>query len=265
MDLGLRGKTIIVTGGGSNIGRGIVLAFAREGANVVNAEIDERQGQKVIDQANTLGGQTILIKTDVTNWDSVQAMVKETLKIFGKIDVLVNNVGGGGGPRKFTEKPREECETEMDLTFWSVFNCTRAVLDHMIERRYGKIVNIGSPSALSGFSGRYSAIYGGAKAAVISLSKTLAWEVGLYGININVVVPGLTTPESSEDVGMESFWRRGLEIYTPEMKQRALKYQPLQRLGRPEDVANMVVFLASDCASYTTGQTISVNGGATMW
>ena len=266
MDLGLGGKTVIVTGGGSNIGRGIVLAFAREGSNIVIAEIDEKQGQKVADEANALGGQAVPIKTDVTNWDSVQEMVKETLDRFGTIDVLVNCVGGRGRPRKFIETPKEECEKEINVTFWSVIHCTKAVLDHMIARRYGKIVNIGSPAGQSGLAGRMAAVYGGLKGAVISLSKALAWELGRYGINVNVVVPGWTIPESPENVAEASVWKQlGTQVFSPELLQRAMQYQPIQRVGKPEDTADMVVFLASDRTSYITGQTISVSGGATMW
>ena len=266
MDLGLEGKTVIVTGGGSNIGRGIVLAFAREGSNVVNAEIDEKQGQKVVDEANSLGGQAILIKTDATNWDSVQAMVKKTLERFGRIDVLVNNVGGATGAGLFVEKPRGECEKDVSLNFWSVVNCIKAVAGHMIERRCGKIVNIGSVSAQSGLAGSNVSLYGGAKGAVISLSKALAWELGGYGITINVVCPGMTLPETLENVGEESVWKKwAWDVYTPEMREMAAKSLPLQRLGSSQDVANMVVFLASDCSSYVTGQTISVSGGQTMW
>jgi NAD(P)-dependent dehydrogenase (short-subunit alcohol dehydrogenase family) len=266
MDLGLAGKTVIVTGGGSNIGRGIVLAFAKEGSNIVNAELDERQGQKVVNEANSLGGQAILAKTDVTDWDSVQAMVKKTLKRFGKIDVLVNNVGGATGASLFVEKPREECEKEISLNFWSVVNCIKAVAGHMIERRYGKIVNIGSVSGQSGLAGSNVSLYGGAKGAVMSLSKALAWELGGYGINVNVVCPGMTLPETLENVGEKSVWKKwAWNVYTPELREAAAKSVPLQRLGSAQDIANMVVFLASDCASYVTGQTISVSGGQTMW
>src|SRR4030043_1082083 len=136
MDLGLAGKTVIVTRGGSNIGRSIFLTFAKEGANVVMAEIDEKQGQKVLGDAKALKpkGRLMLIKTDVTNWDSVQAMVKKTLEEFKKIDVLANVVGWTFD-RLFIEKPREEWEKEIKLNLWSVINCNRAVVDHMIGRR----------------------------------------------------------------------------------------------------------------------------------
>jgi 2-hydroxycyclohexanecarboxyl-CoA dehydrogenase len=261
IDLGLTGKTVIVTGGGSNIGRGIVLTFAREGSNIVNAEIDEKQGQKTVDDANALGGQAIWVKTDVTDWDSVQAMVKKTVERFGKIDVLVNNVGmARQGP--FVEKSREECEKEISLNYWSVINCTRAVVDYMIERRYGKIINISSGAGRVGVAN--TAIYSGTKGAVISFSKALARELGRYGININAVCPGWVVPESPQDVGEGSFWRQGLDSYTPEMLRRIAKASPLGRLGSAQDIANTVVFLASEYASYITGQTISVDGGVTM-
>ncbi len=270
MDLGLAGKTVIVTGGGSNIGRGIVLAFAREGSNIVNAEVDEKQGQRVVDEANALGSQAILVKTDVTDWDSVQVMVNKALERFGRIDVLVNNVGRTWR-RLFIDKPREESEREININYWSVINCIKAVADHMIERKYGKIVSIGSAASQSGIAGRDTAVYAGTKGAVISLSKALAWELGRYGININVVCPGWIVPESSEEVGVGSWWSEwGFDAYSTsprssETLQRATRYWPIRRLGSPEDIANTVVFLASDCASYLTGQTISVSGGLTMW
>lgn len=266
VDLSLEGKTVIVTGGGSNIGRGIVLAFASEGSNIVNAEIDEEQGQKVVDEANSLGGKAVLIKTDVTDWDSVQAMVKTTLERFGQIDVLVNNAGGTPRNRPFVEKPREEWDKEIKLNLWSVINCVRAVVDHMIERGYGKIVSISSASGQSGVGAIDLAVYGGAKGGVIALSRALAWELGRYGINVNTVCPGWIVPESAEHVGQRSFWKQwGYDVYTPEMLQRAMRYWPIRRLGRPEDIADSVLFLASDRASFLTGQTISVSGGFTMW
>lgn len=266
MDLGLEGKTVIVTGGGSNIGRGIVLAFAKEGSNIVNAEVDEEQGQKVVDEANSLGGKAILVKTDVTDWDSAQAMVKETLERFGKVDVLVNNAGGTPSSRPFIEKPREEWDKEINLNYWSVINCVRAVVDHMIERKGGKIVSIASGSGQIGAGAVNLAVYGGTKGGVIALSRALAWELGRYGINVNVVSPGWIVPHTSEHVGQKSFWKQwGYDFFTPDVLQRAMKYWPIRRLGRPEDIADSVLFLASDRASFLTGQTISVSGGLAMW
>jgi len=262
MDLNLADKTVIVTGGGSNIGRGIVLAFAKEKSNVVIADIDEAQGQKVAKEAAALGSEAVVIKTDVTDVNSVKAMVERTLTQFGKIDVLVNNVGWTID-RLFIEKPREEWQKEVNINFWGVINCTRAVLDHMIERKYGKIISIGSDA---GRMGEYrEAVYAGCKGGVIALSKSLARELGRYNINVNVVCPGVTMPESPEHAGELSMWKGPMgEIFTPEVQEKAAKAYPLRRLGRPQDVANMVVFLASDAASFITGQTISVSGGYTM-
>ena len=267
MDLGLAGKTVIVTGGGSNIGRAILLTFAREGANVVCAEIDEKQGQKSVDEANALGGggRVVLVKTDVTNPDSVQAMVKKALDEFGQIHVL-NNVVGWTFDRLFIEKAREEWEKEVNLNLWSVINCTRAVIDHMIEKKYGKIVSMGSDA---GRIGEFrEAVYGACKGGVIALSKALARELGKYNININVVCPGMTIPESKDEAGELSMFGPsgfGHAIFDfPEMREQLAKTYPLRRLCKSQEVANAVVFLASDAASFITGQTLSVSGGYTM-
>ena len=133
----------------------------------------------------------------------------------------------------------------------------------MTHLKYGKIINIGSDA---GRIGEYrEAIYSGCKSAVIAMSKSLAKELGRHGININTVCPGLTVPESEEHIGKGSMWRSGMmSIFTPEAQQKATKAYPLRRLGKPEDVANLVLFLASDAASFITGQTISVSGGYSM-
>jgi len=270
MELGLTGRTVIVTGGGSNIGRGTVLGFAGEGANIVNAELDAQQGQRVVDEANALGGQAILIQTDVTSWDSVQAMVEGTLQRFGQIDVLVNNVGRTW-PKPFMTKPREETDREISLNYRSVVDCTQAVAGHMIQRGCGRIVNIASVSGQWGFAAYNEAVYGGTKAAVIGLSRALAWELARYGINVNVVCPGWIVPHSPEDVGSGSWWTEwGFDAYTTdprssEVLQKGMRYWPIRRMGRPQDIADTVLFLSSDRASFLTGQTISVSGGLTMW
>ena len=266
MDLGLAGKTVIVTGGGSNIGRAIFLTFVNEGANVVNADLDEKQGQSVVDEAKAVGstGRTLLVKTDVTDWDSVQAMVRKTLEEFGQIDVLVNNVGWTSPQAPFVEKQRSDWEKELSLVFWSGVNCTRAVADHMIERKQGAIINISSGAGRVGEP--KTAVYSGAKGAVIALTKALARELGRYGIRVNVVCPGVIVPESQETVGEMSAWTEsGINLFnSPEMQQRFKKVCPLGRVGKAQDIADMVAVLASDRASYIAGQTISIDGGMTM-
>jgi len=263
MELGLAGKTVIVTGGSSNIGRGIVLAFAREGSDIVIADIDEVQAQKTAELARKQGGKVAVVETDVTNPQQCQAMARRTLDEFGRLDILVN-CAGWVYDRLFIDKPREEWVREVNINYWGVVNCVRAVIDHMITQSSGKIISIASDA---GKVGEYrEAVYAGAKGAVIALSKSLAREVGRYGINVNVVCPGTIVPAGAEEMGVESMWRSGglFDKMTAEVKEKMAKAYPLRRLGKAEDVANAVVFLASDAASWITGQAISVDGGYTM-
>jgi 2-hydroxycyclohexanecarboxyl-CoA dehydrogenase len=264
MDLNLGGKSVIVTGGGSNIGRAITLAFAREGSHVTIAEIDEGQGAKVADEATRAGAASATaVRTDVTKWDSVQAMVKDVEARRGRVDVLVNNVGWTMD-RLFVEKTREEWEKEIQLNLWGMINCTRAVLDGMIARKGGAVVSLGSDA---GRMGEFrEGVYAACKAGVIALSKTLAREVGRHGIRLNVVCPGMTIPASDEEISGRSMWAAEVnrQWRTEEMQARIAKAYPLRRVGKPEDVAGAVVFLASDAAGFVTGQTLSVSGGYTM-
>lgn len=261
MELGLAGKTVIVTGGGSNIGRTISLAFAGEGSNVVIAEIDEAQGQKVAEEAKGLGGQTMTIKTDVTKLADVQSMVKKTLDEFKKIDALVNNVGWDI-PQLFTKTTEDFWDKVISLNYRSDLNCIKEVLPYMIEQKSGAIVSIGSDA---GRVGEFrEAVYSGCKAGVIALSKAIAREVGRYGIRLNVVCPGVVVP-APEEIGERSMWKgETAKIFTPEVQEKAAASYALRRLGKAQDVANAVVFLASDAANYITGQTLSVSGGYSM-
>jgi 2-hydroxycyclohexanecarboxyl-CoA dehydrogenase len=262
MDLGLEGKTVIVTGGASNIGRGICLAFARERVNLVIADVDEAQARKTAAKAEEFGARALAVRTDVSDPDQVESMVQAALGRTGAIDVLVNNVGWTID-RLFVDKPRAEWEREIQLNLWSVIHCTRAVLEPMIAQKHGAVVSLGSDA---GRMGEYrEGVYAACKAGVIALSKTLAREVGRHGIRLNVVCPGTTMPDSGEEFGASSMWAGELgEWNTPQMRERIAKAYPLRRVGRPTDVANAVVFLASEAASFITGQTLSVSGGYTM-
>jgi 2-hydroxycyclohexanecarboxyl-CoA dehydrogenase len=264
MELNLAGKSVIVTGGGSNIGRAISLAFARERVHLSIAEIDEGQGARTAAEGERQGAASAqVIQADVTKWDSVRAMVKAVEARHGKVDVLVNNVGWTYD-RLFIEKTREEWEKEVQINLWGTINCTRAVLDGMIAQKTGAIVSMGSDA---GRMGEFrEAVYGACKAGIIALSKSLAREVGRHGIRLNVVCPGLTVPASDEEVGRLSMWTQEANRAwtTPDMKARIAKAYPLRRVGAPEDVAPAVVFLASDAARFITGQALSVSGGYTM-
>ena len=264
MELNLADRSVIVTGGGSNIGRAISLAFSRERVHLTIAEIDEGQGKKVAAEATHAGAASAtVVPTDVTQWESVQAMVRAVDERHGRVDVLVNNVGWTHD-RLFVEKTREEWEKEIQINLWGMINCTRAVLDGMIARQSGAIVSLGSDA---GRIGEFrEAVYGACKAGIMALSKSLAREVGRHGIRLNVVCPGMTIPDSDEEIGGLSMWASETNRAwgTPEMRARIAKVYPLRRTGRAEDVAGAVVFLASDAASFITGQTLSVSGGYTM-
>jgi 2-hydroxycyclohexanecarboxyl-CoA dehydrogenase len=258
MELGLHDRGVVVTGGASNIGRAIVHGFAREGARVLIADLDEPRAARTAAESP---GRVEVCATDVTSWESTTAMATAAVERLGAIDVLVN-CAGWTVDRLFVEKPREEWEKEIAVDMWGFINCTRAVLDHMIERRQGRIVSISSDA---GRIGEWrEAVYSGAKAGVIAMTKAIAKEVGRHGITLNVVCPGFV-PGARETSGEASMWAgdQGAK-FTPEVLEKVARSYPLRRLGAPEDVAPAVLFLASDQASYITGQTLSVNGGYSM-
>jgi 2-hydroxycyclohexanecarboxyl-CoA dehydrogenase len=181
----------------------------------------------------------------------------------GAIDVLVNNAGWVID-RLFVEKPRSEWEKEIQVNLWGMINCTRAVLDGMISRSRGAVVSIASDA---GRIGEYrEGVYGACKAGVIALSKTLARENGRHNVRFNVVCPGTTLPSPDEDVSPNSLWATDeMKVWLEDdMRSRIAKAYPLRRLGTPADIAPAVLFLASDAASFVTGQTLSVSGGYSM-
>lgn len=258
MDLNLRDRSVVVTGGASNIGLGIVRAFAAEGARVYIADLDAAHAESV---AASIGDPVSVIPTDVGDPESTARMAAHVLERDGRIDVLVN-AAGWTVDRLFLEKPREEWEREIQVELWGVINCIRAVLEPMVAAQSGRIVSIGSDA---GRIGEWrEAVHSATKAGVIALSKAIAREVGKHGITLNVVCPGFT-PGQPETSGPGSIWSgaQGAQ-FTPEILAKAAKAYPLRRLGTPEDVADAVLFLASDRASYITGQTLSVSGGYTM-
>lgn len=263
MELGLAGKTVIITGGGGNIGCAIAHAFANEGSNIVIAELDPEQGRRVADEIAIRNPDVnaIVAATDVTAPDSVSAMVEAAIAQFGSVDVLVNNAGWTID-RLFLEKPRAEWEREVQVNLWGAINCIQAVLPAMIEKQRGSIVCLSSDA---GRMGEYrEAVYSACKAGVIALSKSIARETGRYGLRLNCVCPGLVVPPDDEPVGETSMWREMRGIFTPEARDRAARAYPLRRLAQAGEIANAVVFLASDAASFITGQTLSVSGGYTM-
>ena len=264
MELGLKGKNVVVTGGGNNIGRAITLAFAAEGCNLAIAELNREAGEAVAAEVAAMGsGATAtVIDADVTNRASIDAMVADAIARLGSVDVLVNNVGWTVD-RLFMDKSRAEHVKEVDVNLWGAINCIHSVLPHMIERQSGAVVSISSDA---GRMGEYrEAVYSACKAGVIALSKSLARETGRYGLRFNMVCPGLVVPPQSEVASSDSMWAQGMEeLFTDEVLERVKRAYPLRRMGTAQEVANAVVFLASDAASFITGQTLSVSGGYTM-
>lgn len=253
MDLKLKNKVAIVTGaGGGGFGTGICLELAREGACVVASDIDRSWADRVADQIRAMGAKSISTYADVSKLEDCGGMVRKTVAEFGKVDILVT-VPAWVVWKMFVDYTPEECRKTVDVTFWGVVNAVRAVLDPMIKQKAGSIVCIGSDAGRVGE--RFQVMYGASKAAIMNFAKGLAKELGPdYGVRINVVNAGMSKTASVLASG----------FLTPEREASMVKRYPLRRLGETQDVVDAVVFLASDRASFITGQTLSVSGGVTM-
>jgi len=266
MDLGLSGKTAIVTGGASTIGKAIAEGLLAEGANVVIADIDTDQGERVAaEMAATGPGGVLFTHTDVGNREQVEQMTAAALDQFGQIDILINNAGWTNNDL-FINKSFEDFEKEVAINLWGPIYAIKAAAPSMIERKYGKIITIGSDA---GRVGEYNeAVYGACKGGCITLSKALAREFGKHGINVNVVCPGLTLPEDPSDAGPNSLWfhdsHQSRIFQNEETLNKVVRRYPLRRVGVPSDIVPIVLMLSSDLTSYVTGQTISVSGGYAM-
>jgi 2-hydroxycyclohexanecarboxyl-CoA dehydrogenase len=248
------GKVALVTGGARGIGRAIVQAFAEAGADVALADIRQEDAEATAREIREATGRRLLaVPMDVTALESVQRGCERVLREFGQIDVLVNNAGWDRIV-PFLQTTPELWEKIIAINYRGVIHTCYTVLPHMVARRQGSIVNISSDAARVGSLGE--AVYAGAKAAVIAFSKTLAREHARDQIRVNVVCPGPTETPLVEEMQQEEFARKILGAMAG--------YISLKRLGRPEDVAPVVVFLASEAARYITGQVISVSGGLTM-
>jgi len=238
----------VVTGAGRGIGQAIAETISSRGATVIAADLDESSARAV---ADGLKGDATAMPVDVTDKGSVRAMIADTVAAHGRIDVLINNAGWDkAGP--FVESDPDDWQRAVNINLFGVLNTCHETLPHMIEHGRGRIVNIASDAGRVGSSGE--AVYAAAKGGIIAFSKTIARESARYGINVNCVSPGPTDTALFESVteGNENL-RQGL-----------IKAIPFRRLGQPQDLAQAVAFLASDQASYITGQTLSVSGGLTM-
>ena len=250
MDLGLMDKVAIVTGAGSPIGFGkaTALTLAREGCDIIANDINLGDAQQTAAKVGALGRKAIAIKADVTKRNEVNDMVKEVLDKFGRIDILVNNAGAAIARGPFVEQKEEDWDKDIDLNLKGVMYCAKAVLPQMLERKYGKIVNISSGAAKRG--GPNVEAYAASKAGVGGFTKSLALAVAAQGVNVNCIAPGIAV---TNFVGGK---------ISP-LVQVMIDEVPQKRATVPQDIANMVAFLASDVSANITGQMYSVDGGST--
>ncbi|MBI4488124.1 MAG: glucose 1-dehydrogenase [Deltaproteobacteria bacterium] len=250
----LKGKTALVAGGGRGIGRTIVLALAREGAQIAVADVIKENAEAVRDEVKDLGVNALACQVDLTKRPEVEKAVEAVLSHLGQIDILVNSAGWDR-LEPFVESNEETWEKILAINFKSVLHTTKAVLPHMISRGSGKIVNIGSDAGRAGSS--WEAVYSGAKGALIAFSKTIAREVARHKINVNVVCPGLTDTPLLQALRSQS-------PQTEKLIDAIIKATPFRRVAKPEEVAEAVLFFASPASDFITGQTLSVSGGLTM-
>ena len=251
MDLKLTSKIALVTGAGSQTGMGkaIVLTLAREGCDVIVTDIDQEGLEKTAAAVKATGRKVMAIKADVTKKQEIKEMVAAALKEFQKIDILVNAAGAGTLDKPFLEKTEEDWDGDIDLNLKGVLYCTKAILPQMLQRKWGKIVNISS--CASKLSSPTVSTYAAAKTGVIGFTRALAGEVAGAGINVNAVSPGVT---------MTNFLSR----VDPEKLKSYISTIPTGKANTAQDIANMVVFLSSDVSANIVGQNISVDGGMTM-
>ncbi len=244
----LEDRVAIVTGGSQGIGRAISLKLSAEGARVSIADVNEEAGNKTAREIREAGGEAIFVKVDVTSPEDTDRMVKETVDSLGALHILVNNAGITRD-RLLLRMTDEDWQRVLDVNLKGAFNCIRSSVRVMARARYGRIVNIASIVGITGNPGQ--ANYAASKGGLIALTKTVAREFASRGITCNAVAPGFIDTAMTQAM--------------PEKAREELRGRiPLQRLGTPEDVAEGVLFLASDGAGYITGEVLNINGGMSM-
>ena len=245
----LKGKTAVVTGASRGIGRAIAVKLARLGANVVvNYRNSVEAVQEVVKEIEALGAKALAVQCDISSYSDAENMMKKCIEEFGSLDILVNNAGITKDGLLMRMK-EEDFDSVIDINLKGAFNCTRHVSAIMLKQRSGRIINISSVSGLTGNAGQVN--YSSAKAGILGMTKAVAKELASRNVTCNAVAPGYIQTDMTD-------------VLSDKVKDTIMNTIPLKRLGNPEDVANAVAFLASEEASYITGQIINVDGGMVM-
>jgi NAD(P)-dependent dehydrogenase (short-subunit alcohol dehydrogenase family) len=245
------GKVAVVTGGGSGIGRATSVAFAREGAKVVVADVAVTGGEETVQMIKAAGGEALFVKTDVAKDSEVAALVKKTVDTYGRLDCAFNNAGIGGAVALTADASEENWDRIIAINLKAVWLCLKHEIAQMLKQGGGAIVNTASIAGLVGFQG--VSAYVASKHGVNGLTKTAALEYAKQGIRVNSVCPGVIHTPLIEPV------MKG----NPQMMEAMVAMEPVGRLGKPEEIAESVVWLCSDAASFVTGLPMVVDGGAT--
>ncbi|NSW91780.1 MAG: SDR family oxidoreductase [Firmicutes bacterium] len=246
------GKTVVVTGGGQGIGRVICRSFAKEGAKVIIADIDEEAGQENEEYINKNGGEAIFIKTNVALEEDVRNLFKHVSEKYGRVDVLINNAGIGAGGTIFT-RSMDEWDRVIAVNLRGTYMCSRYAAELMAKKGGGAIINISSTRAL--MSEPNTEPYSASKGGILALTHSLAVSLGEYGIRVNSICPGWI--EVSEH-------KKSSKVFKPELREIDHKQHPAGRVGKAEDIAAACMFLASDEAGFITGANLNVDGGMTV-
>jgi 2-hydroxycyclohexanecarboxyl-CoA dehydrogenase len=250
---GVEGRLALVTGGASNIGRGISLLLAELGARVCILDRDAEQARRTAEAGK---GDLSTVTADLLDRDSLVAAVADVRGRLGPIEILVNNAGWVNTV-SFLDKDDDEVDLEVRLNLLGPLHLTKLVLPQMVERGWGRVVSIASEAGRAGQRGQVA--YGAAKGGILGMTRSLAHEVGRHGVTVNAVSPAMTVPGSADEVGKGSMQK--VRDRPPEVMAKILKLYPVGRVGRPSDIAAAVAFLCSEEAGFVTGQTLPVNGG----
>jgi NAD(P)-dependent dehydrogenase (short-subunit alcohol dehydrogenase family) len=251
MQFNFKGKTALITGAGSGLGRAAALLFAKNNANVIVSDLNIDGGEETVRLISDAGGTAVFISCDVTNELEVNSLIEKAVSDFGQIDFAVNNAGIGGKWLPTHKYPTENFREVMEVNTMGVFFCMRAELNMMLKQGFGSIVNVASVAGLNGFPNNLA--YDASKHAVVGLTKTAGLEYAKQGIRVNAVCPVFTITPMVEQIF----------LLDPTMEQKLQNSIPMKRYGKPEEIADAIVYLCSDAASFITAHAMPIDGGMT--